>query len=272
MQQQNILYTYSTKRDKDQGWFLPQHVVWLTVTGTMEIATHTGVAAYGKGTLCLAKKNQLMKAVKKPDGDKPFMGIGIFLDQGFLENYAVAHNLEGGNYSGDRNLVLSLDPFMKGYFDSLMPYFDQPDQLTPSLANAKTTEIVELLLRNPPLKDFLFDFREPFKIDLEEFMNRHFTFNVPLAQFATLTGRSLSTFKRDFAKVFKTPPEKWIREQRLKHAHFLIAQKKQRPSDVYWEVGFENLSHFSDSFKNYFGYSPTLVKKQPGNNLNLLNL
>ena len=87
-------------------------------------------------------------------------------------------------------------------------------------------------------------------------MNKHFTYNIPLQQFAKLTGRSLSTFKRDFTKIFKAPPEKWLKKQRLQQAHFLIAQKKQRPSDVYWEVGFENLSHFSESFKEQFGYSP----------------
>jgi AraC-like DNA-binding protein len=134
-----------------------------------------------------------------------------------------------------------------------MPYFNQPEKLTSILEQAKTTEVIALLLRNPALKNFLFDFSEPHKIDLEAYMNRHFSYNIPLAQFAKLTGRSLSTFKRDFMKIFSVTPEKWLQKQRLNMAHFLISQKHKKPSDVYLEVGFENLSHFSTVFKKEFG-------------------
>jgi AraC family transcriptional regulator, exoenzyme S synthesis regulatory protein ExsA len=257
MQKHNILYSYSGKYEKGHGSFLPEHILWLIISGTMEVATHTGLSSFGQGSLFLVRKNQLIKAIKKPDGEKPFMGIGIFLDQATLKSYSIEHTVTpNGMYMGEMNIPLPLDPFMKGYFDSLMPYFEHSQQLTESLAKAKTTEAIELLLRDPVLKHVLFDFSEPFKIDLENYMNRHFTYNIPLAQFAKLTGRSLSTFKRDFMVIFKTSPEKWLKKRRLEQAHFLITQNKQRPSDVYWEVGFTNLSHFSDSFKEYFGYSP----------------
>ena len=264
MQQHNILYSYSTNLEKDQGWLVPQHILWLLVSGTMDVITPTGVKVYGKNTLCLVRKNQLLKVIKKPEGEKPFRGIGILLDQNFLENYATKHNLKAGDgYVGEPNIMLPLDPFLTGYFDSLKPYFDLPGHLTETLAKSKTTEAIELLLRNPALQTLLFDFNESFKIDLESYMNRHFTSNISLAQFAELTGRSLSTFKRDFKKVFATTPEKWLKQQRLEQAHFLIGQQRRRPSEVYWEVGFENLSHFSESFKAHFGYSPALVGKQP---------
>jgi AraC-like DNA-binding protein len=108
-----------------------------------------------------------------------------------------------------------------------MPYFSQPEKLTPTLEHVKTIEAIELLLRNPALKNFLFDFSEPHKIDLEAYMNRHFSYNVPLAQFAKLTGRSLSTFKRDFVKIFHTTPEKWLQKRRLEMAHFLFHKRTE---------------------------------------------
>jgi len=48
---------------------------------------------------------------------------------------------------------------------------------------------------------------------------------------------------------------------RLKNAHYLIEEKHQKPSEVYLEAGFENLSHFSRSFKEYFGYPPSTLTK-----------
>lgn len=262
IQRNNILYSCGGEHKHGRDHFISEHVLMLIVSGTMEVFTDKSVESFGKGTLCLTKRNQLINAGKKPDGEKPFMGISIYLDQALLKNYSIEHNIKASSiYTGEPNVMLSLDPFMKGYFDSLMPYFEQPKQLTETLAKAKTTEAIELLLRNPAFKNFLFDFSKPFKIDLEAYMNRHFTYNVPLAQFAKSTGRSISTFKRDFTKIFNVSPEKWLRKKRLDQAYFLIAQKKRRPSDVYLEVGFGNLSHFSESFKKQFGYSPRHTKR-----------
>jgi AraC-like DNA-binding protein len=43
----------------------------------------------------------------------------------------------------------------------------------------------------------------------------------------------------------------------LELAHYEIVEKKRRPSEVYVDAGFENLSHFSYAFKRQFGYNPT---------------
>ena len=90
-------------------------------------------------------------------------------------------------------------------------------------------------------------------------MNRNFAFNVEMKQFAYLTGRSLATFKRDFEKIFHASPGRWLQQRRLEQAYYLIKEKGRRPSDVYLEVGFEDLSHFSFAFKKEFGKAPSLV-------------
>jgi AraC family transcriptional regulator, exoenzyme S synthesis regulatory protein ExsA len=105
----------------------------------------------------------------------------------------------------------------------------------------------------------LFDFGEPGKIDLEAFMIKNYQFNVGLHRFAYLTGRSLATFKRDFEKTFHTSPGNWLLQKRLQEAHYLIKEKGNKPSDVYLEVGFEDLSHFSYAFKNAYGVAPSKI-------------
>ena len=83
-----------------------------------------------------------------------------------------------------------------------------------------------MLLTKPKLKNFLFDFSEPHKIDLEKFMQTNFKFNVPIENFAKLTGRSLAGFKRDFQKTFDILPRQWLQNKRLSEAHYQNREKQ----------------------------------------------
>ncbi|MFY0254793.1 helix-turn-helix domain-containing protein [Chitinophaga sp. 30R24] len=259
-QQYNILYSCVSKQKRGHQQIVAEHALCYVQAGEIRFYTNEGTISLMPGDFGIIRRNQLAKSLKlcAPDGT-PFRSTSIFLEQSLLHRYSKEHNIvASGPYTGKGLVVLSPDPFLKGYFESLQPYYEQPVQLTSAMAELKTREALELLLRfRQEMKSFLFDFSEPHKIDLEAFMNQNFTYHVPISQFARLTGRSLATFKRDFQKVFPLPPEKWLIKKRLEEAHFLIAEKRQAPSQVYLEVGFENLSHFSDAFKRMFGYNPS---------------
>jgi AraC-like DNA-binding protein len=88
-------------------------------------------------------------------------------------------------------------------------------------------------------------------------MSNNYKFNVSIERFAWLTGRSISAFKRDFEKIFNDTPSHWLVQRRLQESYFLIDKKNKRPSDIYLDLGFEDLSHFSFAFKKLFGLSPS---------------
>ncbi|MFK7756862.1 MAG: helix-turn-helix domain-containing protein [Flavobacteriales bacterium] len=75
-------------------------------------------------------------------------------------------------------------------------------------------------------------------------------------ELAFLSNMSISTFKRAFEKHFKSTPSKWFQDKRLNHAAFLLKDKSKRPSDIYEEIGYENLSNFIQTFKLKFGVTP----------------
>ena len=257
----NFLYSCVDEKKRSNEQFVPEHLFGIILSGESHFHTEQGIQIYGAGTIGLIRRNQLIKTVKAPVAGQVFKSINIVFGQEFLHRYAAEHSISVEKYIGASMLQLNRSPFLVSYFDSLMPYFQAPEKMTDLMAELKTREALELLLQdNPFYANLLFDFSEPFKIDLEAFMIRNYTFNVSLAQFAKLTGRSLSTFKRDFQKIFRMPPEKWLQHKRLEHAHFLLSQKQQQPIEIYLEVGFENLSHFSTAFKNFYGYSPSSFK------------
>ena len=49
----------------------------------------------------------------------------------------------------------------------------------------------------------LFDFVEPWKIDILDYLNENYMCDLSMKEIASYTGRSLATFKRDFSKVYK---------------------------------------------------------------------
>jgi AraC family transcriptional regulator, exoenzyme S synthesis regulatory protein ExsA len=260
--QYNMLYSCVHKPHRPSDQFAIDHALSYVLSGEVYLYSNNGTHVGRPGSVSLFRKNQLVKATKMPAPDgTPCTSLTIFISDSILRKYAAENNIHPDKkYKGDPAVDLSHDPFIRGYFDSLHPYMDQEGKMTRSMAELKTREIIELLRRaNPGLDDFLFDFSEPYKIDLESFMTQNFAYNVRMNQFAKMTGRSLATFKRDFQKVFNLSPEKWLLKKRLEEAHFLIRHKNQSPSSVYMDVGFENLSHFSFSFKKLFGYSPSNI-------------
>lgn len=257
----NLLYSCVAQKQRGNEQFVSEHALGYIISGETHLYTTNGLQVFKAGTMGLIRRNQLLKSVKVPPPGGEFKSVNIFLDQAFLRRYSAANKLPPvQKYTGAPMHLLPPDPFLKGYFDSLIPYFNYGAPLKPAMAELKTQEAVELLLGlNPEFNDFLFDFSEPYKIDLEAYMNQHYMYNVPSAQFARLTGRSLASFKRDFEKIFSIPPGQWLQQKRLKEAYYQIKEKGGKPSEVYLNVGFENLSHFSYVFKKAFGVGPSLV-------------
>ena len=105
----------------------------------------------------------------------------------------------------------------------------------------------------------LFDFTDPWKIDLMEFMNDNYMNELTMEEMASCTGRSLASFKRDFKKVSDLSPLRWIINRRLEAAYDLIRRGGVNITDICYQVGFKNLSHFSKVFKDKYEMAPTAV-------------
>lgn len=254
---------YSCAFEKHRGYeeFIPEHILGFQLSGETHTFHAAGNTIIPENAIVLVRKNQLIRTIKYPSKLGKYQFLTITLDKETLRQYALENKIiVEKRYEGKQKLFFEPDDFLKSYFISLTPYINKKKEATPRLADLKIREAIELILQsNPDFKNILFDFSEPYKMDLEEFMNQNYMFNVSVESFARLTGRSLSGFKRDFTKVFGTTPKQWLREKRLDEAHYLIKHKQQKPADFYLDLGFENLSHFYFSFKQKFGLTTSEV-------------
>ena len=97
--------------------------------------------------------------------------------------------------------------------------------------------------------------RQP-KRNLRGFMEKHFDKSLRVEDFATLTGRSKSTFNRDFQRIFQTSPNKWLKEKRLERAGELLRRTSFQVNEVAQESGFANPSYFIAEFRKVYGQTP----------------
>jgi AraC-like DNA-binding protein len=238
--------------------FVPNHSLSYLLSGSNEVYVNGKTHLFKEGEFRFIAKNQLAKFTKIPAADGVFKSIGVVIDQNTLHSVSEEHNLSTKAYTGSTVLNLQPTPLLYNFMDSLEPYLHNSGELNTIITRLKVKEAIMILLEtNPKLKDLLFDFTAPGKIDLEAYMTEHYKFNVDLNRFAWLTGRSLATFKRDFERIFNTSPNKWLQQRRLQEAYFLLKQQGRKVTDVYIDAGFKDLSHFSFAFKKAYGITPS---------------
>lgn len=102
------------------------------------------------------------------------------------------------------------------------------------------------------LNSLIINETSPFKKIIESKIHS----NLKLEEIAFLCNMSLSTFKRNFIKEYEVSPGKWLHHKRLQKAKETLEQGDLKPSDIYLDFGYNNLSNFSIAFKNKFGFSP----------------
>ncbi|HEX8505012.1 MAG TPA: AraC family transcriptional regulator [Hymenobacter sp.] len=261
-QRPQILYSCYHSRSREGEQFVAEHLLSYQVAGTLTTNDGNREQVFREGDLRLSKRNRLVKFSKQPPENGEFKSLSISLDQETLRSFGreYGYHAERHTASSEAVVELEMNPLYESFFSSLRPYEHLAQPGNEALLALKLREAIMLLLKsNPELKDVLFDFTEPGKVDLEAFMSRNFHFNVQLRRFAYLTGRSLATFKRDFERIFQVSPSRWLQRRRLQEAHYLIKEKGKAPSEAYLEVGFEDLSHFSFAFKKVYGVAPSKI-------------
>ena len=237
---------------------LEDHSFVKILSGEMKIIQADSTFSFGPGDMLLFPRNQLSTIIKYPKDGRSYKSVVMTLTEDRLKRFYTKNPIKSAEQSKHRILPFEKHPLLESFFTSLLPYFDLETELPEKLSSLKIEEALTILRTiDHSIDNILSDFSRPGKINLADFMEKNFMFNMPIEKFGYLTGRSLTTFKKDFKTAFQTTPQKWLTQKRLELAHYQLSEKKRRPVEIYYETGFENLSHFSYAFKKQYGYSPT---------------
>lgn len=80
--------------------------------------------------------------------------------------------------------------------------------------------------------------------------------NITVEELAFLCNMSLSSFKRRFAHIYGNSPGRWLLKKRMERAAKMLWQDNRKANEIYYELGYENLSSFIQSFRQIYGVTP----------------
>ncbi len=245
-----------------------EHMLAFIFSGEMIIYNSSQKVTIHAGEAAFIRKNHLVRKIKKPIGVTPFSGVFLHLDARLMKQVgalmAIPTMEMDDKLGGQLHIPLGKNDFISGYFRSLDKYFTEGNAPSRELMKVKLQEMLIILLeQKPQLVPMLFDYTPAWRKDLMEFMTNNYLSELSVKEFAHYSGRSLSSFKREFAEASGgDTPARWIMRRRLDDAMALL-RKGVSASDVYVRVGFKNLSHFSTAFKRHFGIAPTQLRNTP---------
>lgn len=231
----DTFFCCKVEKDKWCEEMVSEHMLVYLCSGELDLIAPDKQYHLKKEDSFFVKRNHLVRKIKRPSSDgEPFKGLFLQLKMPFLKRMLNEHNITVPLVSNpvttsSTYVLLKKHPFLNGLFSSLEQYFDAQQYPSKELMETKLQEAVFTLLQlRPDLGQVLFDFTEPWKINLEEFMNKNYKCDLTIEQFAHYAGRSLSTFKKDFAQTFDLTPSRWLVKRRLEEAKCLIEKEGKK--------------------------------------------
>ncbi|MBS1665275.1 MAG: helix-turn-helix transcriptional regulator [Bacteroidetes bacterium] len=147
--------------------------------------------------------------------------------------------------------ILSLEPFLQGAY--------KPQ---PGLIKIKLLELLfQFSTANHHFLSQLMHLRASFRPNITETVEENILSTMTIEQLATLSGRSLSSFRRDFTAIYHMSPSEWIKLKRLEKAREMLSGTTLTVTEICYSIGFAHIAHFSRVFKSHFGFPPSYLRQ-----------
>ncbi|MEL6626890.1 MAG: AraC family transcriptional regulator [Bacteroidota bacterium] len=246
--------------------YVAKHAISIVIKGTQRIQTQEG------------------PILVIPEGHMGFMGKGVYSVTDMLsdtQGFESYHIFFDDLYLEQLLSELAITPtdivhssvFLKREVPSIAAlWFEQLHHIhqwrTSGIEDLMKLKVKELfvMLRmedtDQHLAAFLLGLKQRHVRNLLQFMQTHYDKPLTVGDYASLTGRSVSTFRREFKAKFGLAPKKWIMQQRMEKARDLVAHTQLNVTDIAAAVGYENISHFISAFKKHYGQTPKQFERE----------
>ena len=254
-----VEYTCPLEEEEIEIWAQSDYIIhvlsgkksWRTAHGTFEVV---------KGdTVYIRKGAAFIKQFFNDD----FCMLAFFVTDDLIRDALkdVKRELKRDN---NENLDFSVffikdSKLLQSFFHGMLHHFHEEEKPLDTLLELKFKELIismALESKNQQLTNYFIEVSSSSLPSLPSVMEQNYTFNLSLEEFARLCGRSLSSFKRDFADYYTESPGRWLLTKRLERAAAMLKDDSLNIAEVAYQCGFKDNSHFGRSFKLKFGKTP----------------
>ncbi len=152
------------------------------------------------------------------------------------------------------------DFLIQKYIEGLLFYFENPALVNDEILTLKLKEIILLLSQTQQVSTvqvILSQLFSPVKFSFQQVIEANILSQVSIDELAQKTNLSVSSFKREFAKLYSDSPANYIKNKKLDKAAELLLASDNRIADIAFDCGFNDLANFTKSFHDKYGVSPT---------------
>jgi len=238
------------------------HCLELVLTGSVEL--HWGDQRHSlvPGDIHFRKRGNYQL---HPSGD--YSSLLFFMENAFILDFLKEHIVTYSNEHFSAELPpfrFTSSDFIRAHINEARQSITVPETFSSCIVKLSLHQILLHILAKEQSKTFVTFLRyivSDRKVDLSWFMEKNFMQRLSLEDMARQSGRSLSSFKKDFATIFNATPAKWIIGRRLEYAQYKLRHSTDTVSEIAYECGFENAAHFSKAYRLKYGLAPTDSRK-----------
>jgi AraC-like DNA-binding protein len=154
---------------------------------------------------------------------------------------------------------------VRNYFQGLTPIFRNVEAVTEDLLILKLNEILLLLLKTPnsePISQIMRSLFSKREFTFKEIVDAHICEPLTLEHLAALTNHSLSSFKREFKRVYGATPGSYIIKKRIEKVAEQLKYSDESINIIGYECGFKSPSHLTRVFKSRYAMTPKEYRLQ----------
>ena len=253
------VYDYQSAQEiTKQQIILNQNTFSFLTDGTKEVYFDNLALSIDNSRFLLMKAGHCLMTEKLSD-IKNYSSVLLFFSNETLLKILRKADIKTVKTEGNKSVYsFAYDSFIKRFVRSLLDISQLSTSIQEKLLAVKLEEII-LYLTEINGSDFLSSLlahADNSKQKIMQTVESNLLSKLTIPELAFLCNMSISTFKREFEKCYAESPIKWFQNKRLEHAHFLIHQEQKTSSEIYAEIGYENLSSFIQAYKTKYGTTP----------------
>ncbi|MFN3198504.1 MAG: helix-turn-helix domain-containing protein [Bradymonadia bacterium] len=194
----------------------------------------------------------------------PYASTIMCVHMGFLQAFDARNpGIFGVDAANDVWPIIEPEPYLKVLLDALPAQLDALPH--DRLVDLKVEEAL-FAMSSGPARGFwaqaVSESRGDGDARLRDTVTRHAIAGTTVAELATLSGRSVSSFKRDFVRLYGVSPGRWLLQRRLEHAATLLSSHACNVTEACWQAGFSDVSSFIRAFKRQYARTPKQFQMQ----------